>query len=108
MALKYITNFTKDNNHTNIILLRVPHRHNLMESSCVNKEIRSFNRKLTKYVKTFNHTTVFEMNREFFTPYGLHSNGLGKQTISNQTVSQICTLLEKKAEIPISLDWKMI
>lgn len=96
MALKYITNFIEDNNHTNIILLSVPHRHSLMESSCVNKEIRSFNRKLMKYVKTFKHTTVLEMDREFFTPYGLHLNGLWKETISNQIVSQICTLLEKR------------
>jgi len=29
--------------HTNIILLSVPHRYKLMESSCVNNEIRSEN-----------------------------------------------------------------
>lgn len=75
MALKYITNFIKVNNHTNIIVLSVPHRHNVMESFCVNKEIRSFNRKLMKNVKTFKHTLVLEMDREFFTPHGLHLNG---------------------------------
>jgi hypothetical protein len=52
----------KDNNNTNIILLSAPHRHDLMESSCVNKEIESSNRKLIKHVKTFNHTTVLEIN----------------------------------------------
>jgi len=75
MALKYITIFIKVNNHTNIIVLSVPHRHNVMESSCINKEIRSFNRKIMKNVKTFKHTIVLEMDREFFTPYGLHLNG---------------------------------
>jgi len=40
MVLKYITDFVKDSSHINIILLSVPHRHNLMESSCVNNEIR--------------------------------------------------------------------
>ena len=75
MALKYITNFIKVNNHANIIVASVPHRNNVMESSCVNKEIRSFNRKLMKNVKTFKHTIVLEMNREFFTPHGLHLNG---------------------------------
>jgi hypothetical protein len=54
MALLHITNFIKENSHTNIILLSVPHRHDLMESSCVNNEIRSFNRKLMKYVKISN------------------------------------------------------
>jgi hypothetical protein len=67
MALKHILSFVKVNNNTNIILLSAPHRHDLMESSCVNNEIRSFNRKLMKYVKTINHTTVVETNpnREF-------------------------------------------
>ena len=74
MAIKYVTNFIKVNNHTNIIVLSVPHRHNLMESSCINKEIRSFNRKLMKNAKTFKHPTVLEMDREFFTPRGLHLN----------------------------------
>jgi len=75
MALKYIINFIEVNNHTNIIVLSVPHRHNVMKSSCVNKEIRSFNRKLMKTVKTFKHTIVLEMDREFFTTHGLHLNG---------------------------------
>ena len=75
MALKYIINFTKVNNHTNIIVLSVSHRHNVMESSCINKEIRSFNRKLMKNVKTFKHIIVLEMDREFFIPHGLHLNG---------------------------------
>ena len=74
MALKYIINFIKVNNHNNIIVLSVPHTHNVMESSCVNKEIRSFNRKLVINVKTFKHIIVLEMDREFFIPHGLHLN----------------------------------
>lgn len=74
MAIKYVTNFIKVNNHTNITVLSVPHKHNLMEFSCVNKGIRSFNRKLIKNAKTFKHPTVLEMEREFFTPHGLHLN----------------------------------
>jgi hypothetical protein len=50
IALKHISNVVKVNNNTNIILLSPPHRHDLMDSSCVNNEIRSFNRKLMKYV----------------------------------------------------------
>jgi hypothetical protein len=75
MTLKNITNFIKVNNHTNSFVPNVPHIHNVMESPCVDKEIRSFNRKLMKNVKTFKHTTVLEMDRELFTPHGLHLNG---------------------------------
>jgi hypothetical protein len=32
IALKHILNFIKDNNNTNIIVLSVPHRHDLMDS----------------------------------------------------------------------------
>jgi RNase H-fold protein (predicted Holliday junction resolvase) len=59
MALKHITDFIKENNPTNIILLSVPHRHNLMESSCVNNEIRSFNRKLMNRVRMFVTCHIF-------------------------------------------------
>jgi hypothetical protein len=46
IALKRILNFLKDNNNSNIILPNVPHRHDLMDSSCVNNEIRTFNGKV--------------------------------------------------------------
>jgi len=84
MALKYIINFTEVNNHTSIIVLSVPHRHNGMEFSSVNKEIRLFNRKLMKNVKTFKHIIVLEMDREFFIPHGLHLNAQGKKQFLRQ------------------------
>jgi hypothetical protein len=67
VAPKHILNYVKVNNNTNIILLSAPHRHDLMVSSCVNNEIKSFNRKLWKHVKTIKHTMVLEINpnREF-------------------------------------------
>jgi len=43
-GLKHITNFVKLNSHTNIILMSVPHRHDLSEWSCVNSEMKAFNR----------------------------------------------------------------
>ena len=33
-------------NHTNVIVMSAPHRHDLMSNSCVNEEIEKFNRKL--------------------------------------------------------------
>jgi hypothetical protein len=105
VALKHISNFVKVNNNTNIILLSAPHRHDLMDSSCVNNEIKSFNRKLRKHVKTSKHTSVLEINpnREFFTQHGLYLNGRGKEKVAKQIVAQLSTILGKKAEGPISL-----
>ena len=83
-ALRHIRNFINSNNHTNIILISVPHRYDLMQSSCVNNEIRSFNRKLMKTVRAFKHASVLEMtsDRNHFTKHGLHLNGLGKEVLS--------------------------
>jgi hypothetical protein len=44
--LKHVQNFLTSNNHTNIILISIPHRHDLAEWSCVNKAVKTFNRKL--------------------------------------------------------------
>ena len=78
------------------------HRHDLMEFSCVNNEIRSFNRKLMKYVKTFKHTTFLEINsnRKIFTLHGVHLNGLGKEMSCKQIVSQVYTILGKRSTNP--------
>jgi hypothetical protein len=81
MALKHISNFVKSNNHTNIILTSLPHRYDLIQSSCVNSEIRSFNRKLMKSIRTYNHASILVMcsERKLFTNHGFHLNGLGKE-----------------------------
>ena len=80
MALRHIGNFIKLNNHTNIILLSVPHRYDLMQSSCVNNEIRSFSRKLMKSVTAYQHASFLEVvsDRKLVTNNGLHLNGLAE------------------------------
>jgi hypothetical protein len=79
-GLKQITNFLKRNSHTNVIIISVPHRHDLPEWSCVNNEVKAFNRKLVKLMKPYKHTTVVkvDLDRNFFTRQGLHMNSLGK------------------------------
>jgi len=67
-AVQHIMNFIKNNNHANIILVTVPPRYDLMQSSCVNSEIKLFNRKLKKMVKVYQHMSVIKMdnNRKLF------------------------------------------
>ena len=50
VGLKNILKFLINANHTNLILLTAPHRHDLITNSCVNKEVEAFNRKLHKKV----------------------------------------------------------
>jgi hypothetical protein len=63
-ALHQIMNFIINSKHTNIILITAPHRYDLMQSSCMNSEIKSFNRKLKKMVKTHHHASVLEIDND--------------------------------------------
>jgi len=43
-GINWIQSFVEANKYTNIILMEVPHRHYLIQESCVNKEVDKFNR----------------------------------------------------------------
>ena len=107
MDVKHIRNFIKSNNHTNIILVSVPHRYDLMESSCLDNEIRSFNRKLMISVRAYQHESILEMSsdRKLFTNHGLHLNGLGKEVLSKQIVSHTYAMLDQKKNPPVILSF---
>ena len=73
-----------------------------MNSSCVNNEIKSFNRKLMKSVRTYKHASILEMStdRKLFTNHGLHLNGLGKEVLSKKIVSLTYAILDQKKDPP--------
>jgi len=107
-TLHHIMDFIKTSNHTNIILVTVPLRYDLMQSSCVNSEIKSFNRKLKKMGKVYQHTSVLEMDndRKLFTNHSLHLNGQRKEMLSKLIVCHTYSILEQKIDPPIILNWK--
>ena len=74
LTLQNITNFVKNNNHTNIILMNVPFQYDLPNSIFVNRNISILNRKLQKLVKVFPHACFLETdnNKNLFTNHGLH------------------------------------
>jgi hypothetical protein len=45
--------FIKTNSSTNFVLMEVPHRYDLEQISCVNKEVDKYNRRLQKNRKVF-------------------------------------------------------
>jgi len=63
-GLRNISHFVKNNSQTNIVMMGVAHRFDLPDTLCVNKEVDSFNSKLTKIVKPFKLATLlkFEQN----------------------------------------------
>ena len=46
--MKHILDLVINLTHINVILLSVPHRHDLIKNSCVNRELEVFNRNLKK------------------------------------------------------------
>jgi hypothetical protein len=103
------TYFVGSNNNTNLIILEAPHRLDLATFLCVNKEVKLFNKRLQRSMTTFKHLKVLSMNtnREHHTKHGLHLNGLGKDWICSNLVTQIRKLfLPNKILPPIILSWK--
>jgi hypothetical protein len=98
----------KNNSHTNIILMGVPSRFDLPDSSCVNNEIDSFNNKLVKIVKPFKFSTLLkiEQRRENFTTHGAHLNATGKVLVTKQIVNYVNSIFNQKEETPICMGWK--
>jgi hypothetical protein len=110
VALMKIIKFIQNNGNTNIMILGIPHRHDLVEYSCVNRAIQVFNCKLKKVANSFNHVTIMERNynREYFTKHGMHLNRTGKGLVSKQLASEIWKLSATEEIPPISLGWKVV
>jgi hypothetical protein len=80
----------------------------LIETSCVNKEIQTYNRKLIKkVVKLYKHVTILEVsnNREDFTRKGLYLNKAGKRQLVMKIVKAV---MEEKINNTKCLDWKYV
>ena len=73
-GMKHILDLAINADHTNVIQLSVPHRHDLVNESCVNKEVRIFNNNLRNRLRRFNNVKVIEVpnERNFYTKHGQH------------------------------------
>jgi hypothetical protein len=60
-GLTQIRNFVRENTHTNVIVMNLTNRQDLAVISCVNHEIKVFNRKLSKYMKVFDYASALEV-----------------------------------------------
>jgi hypothetical protein len=95
--------------NTNVMLLEVPHRYDLPSFSCVNTEVKLFNKKLHCLEFIFKHVRSyrFPTERMHHTNHGLHLNKKGKSWIANNIVKEIKALfLPHRAPLPIVLPWK--
>jgi lysophospholipase L1-like esterase len=61
-GLRYVTQFVQNKRSTNVIIMNAPNRFDLEDSSCVNKEVREFNRALNKRMNRYKHIEVINMS----------------------------------------------
>jgi hypothetical protein len=75
-GLKYLRKFINRKKNTNFILITVPHRYDLMDLSCVNEEVKTYNRKMRKIMKLEGHVKILDIrsDRSCYTRHGLHLN----------------------------------
>jgi hypothetical protein len=109
-CIKQVSKFVQSNLNMNVIFLNLPKRRDLVEQSCVNKEIDTCNRKLGKHLKVIDrvHYVVINYDRKYHTSHSMHLNVEGKEYVAKQLVSFIIMKLNKDELAVISLDWDYV
>jgi hypothetical protein len=90
-GLAHLSKFVGDCSNTKVLVEGAPKRHDLRESSCVNKEVDKFNRQLHKRLKTCEHVKIIDsvIWKEYHTKHGLHLNNSGKELMAQLIIDQI-------------------
>jgi hypothetical protein len=107
-ALKHLSCFVSTNDEVNTILLNSLPKHDLMPTSCVNKEVNKFNRQLKKIVKFHGNLKLLnvEVQRKHFTRHGQHLNNKGKAFVSVELSKLVKECLKKETPVPIRMQRK--
>jgi hypothetical protein len=79
-----ILQFVKISDHANVIIMDIPHRLIWEPLHVFNKEVNAFNKKLSKIIRLYDHTSQLNLNmpKEHFTKHGMLMNGSGTDRIS--------------------------
>jgi hypothetical protein len=107
-----LTEFIKQHEHTNVIVVNIPHRYDFENNSClnsINRKINRCNTKLTKLLKIYPHVSLIDTttDRTHFTKHGFHLNNPGKEWAVTQNYKLIGSnvLIHNKSESPLPLQW---
>jgi len=98
----------QNRSNTNVIIINGPNRYDLEETSCMNKEVKVYNRKLNNIKRRYNYTEVTDMSadRDHYTKHGLHMNGIDKDWLARRIANTINKLFVNHKLAPIILEWK--
>jgi hypothetical protein len=104
-----IQQFIKKSAHTNVLILNAPARFDLSASSCVNKEVIHFTRKMLKLIKHFDYAQMVNVNlqREQFATHGMHINRKGRDITARYLATVIHNIFIKRhCDSPVTLKWR--
>jgi len=109
-GLIYLNDFVNQRRNTNIMIVIVLHRHDLLTTLCINNEVQTFNRKLHKIMKNKDNVRILdhETNREDFIQHGLHLNATGKDKVVKLLSQNISQIFEVRKNHLITLKWRTI
>lgn len=85
-ATKTLKDTLSSMKHTNVIVVDIPHRHDLADFSCVNKEIQKANSDYSDICKLFTNVSLIKTSncsRFYHTKHGQHFNVSGKKVLQN-------------------------
>jgi len=85
-SINWIQSFVETSKRTNTIQMEVPHRHDLIKDSCVNKKVDKFNTIIRKHIKVHENAEVMKVNldRKTLTKHGQHMNAMGKEMMAKK------------------------
>ena len=98
LGVEHIRDVVISASHTNVIQVNAPHRHDLMNESCVNNEVKAFNSKLRRKLEHFKNVQLIEVpsDRDLYTNHGQHLNWRGKETMAIKIALSTETVLRRK------------
>jgi lysophospholipase L1-like esterase len=102
--------FVRKYSNTNIVLIDIPHRHDLWKHDKRNLSIQAYNNELKNIASIFQHVSLVETSLDwrFFTRHGFHLNRAGKECLAKQITGQIELLVKllRKDSHTLNLKWK--
>jgi lysophospholipase L1-like esterase len=82
----------------------VPHRYDLEQISCVNKDVEKYNRRIRKRMNLSENTELIkiDLDRRGFTKHDQHMNAKGKELMAKRIAAAIQHTLKVCKKTPIS------
>jgi hypothetical protein len=108
IGLCALEDFIQQTANTNLILLGAPHRYDLHLKSCVNTEVKIYNRKLQSLAWNSTHAKFIRLRtkRRHHTRHGFHCNKEGKKWIVEEIRQRLRKWnLPSRISAPIELPW---